>query len=287
MKKNNKDFNYTNRPFLIAEIGINHNGSVKMAKQLIDLAKDNNFDCVKFQKRNPDICVPDSEKNKIRNTPWGDITYLHYKKKIELSPSQIKELIKYSKKKNIDLFASCFDIDSLKLMKKFKCKFNKVPSALITNLEFLDEVAKQKKYTFISTGMCEMKDISRAVSIFKKRSCKFTLLHCVSLYPCPEEKLNLGMISVLRKKFKCDVGYSGHETNVSPSIHAYFLGATVIERHITLDRAMWGTDQSASLSKAGIEMLTSILRKPKRMFGNRKKIFYPEEKIMLSKFKYW
>ena len=252
-----KKFNYK-KPFLIAEIGINHNGSVKIAKQLIDLAKENNFDCVKFQKRNPDICVPENEKNKIRNTPWGEITYLEYKKKIELSPSQIRELINYSKKKKIEFFASCFDIDSLNVMKKFNCKYNKVPSALITNTKFLDEVAKQKKYTFISTGMCEMKDISKAVSIFKKRKCNFTLLHCVSLYPCPEEKLNLGMIEVLRKKFKCNVGYSGHETNISPTIHAYFLGATVIERHITLDRAMWGTDQSASLSKAGMEMLASI-----------------------------
>ena len=234
----NKKFNYK-KPFLIAEIGINHNGSVKIAKQLIDLAKENNFDCVKFQKRNPDICVPENEKNKIRNTPWGEITYLEYKKKIELSPSQIRELINYSKKKKIEFFASCFDIDSLNVMKKFNCKYNKVPSALITNTKFLDEVAKQKKYTFISTGMCEMKDISKAVSIFKKRKCNFTLLHCVSLYPCPEEKLNLGMIEVLRKKFKCNVGYSGHETNISPTIHAYFLGATVIERHITLDRAMW------------------------------------------------
>ena len=283
----NKNLDYKKKPFLIAEIGINHNGSVKIAKKLIDLAKDNNFDCVKFQKRNPDICVPESEKNKIRNTPWGDISYLNYKKRIELGPSQIRELVKYSKEKKIDFFASCFDIDSLKVMRQFKCKYNKIPSALITNLKFLEEVAKEKKYTFISTGMCQMKDISKAVTIFKKRSCKFTLLHCVSLYPCPEDKLNLGMIDVLRKKFQCDVGYSGHETNVSPSIHAYFLGATVIERHVTLDRAMWGTDQSASLSKAGMEMLTSILHKPVKMFGRGKKILYPEEKIMLSKFKYW
>ena len=281
-----KKFNYK-KPFLIAEIGINHNGSVKIAKQLIDLAKENNFDCVKFQKRTPEITTPKNKINKLRETPWGTITYLEYKKKIELSPSQIRELINYSKKKKIEFFASCFDIDSLNVMKKFNCKYNKVPSALITNTKFLDEVAKQKKYTFISTGMCEMKDISKAVLIFKKRKCNFTLLHCVSLYPCPEEKLNLRMIEVLRKKFKCNVGYSGHETNISPTIHAYFLGATVIERHITLDRAMWGTDQSASLSKAGMEMLASILNKPKKMFGNKKKIFYPEEKIMLSKFKYW
>ena len=136
MNIKNKNLDYKKKPFLIAEIGINHNGSVKIAKKLIDLAKDNNFDCVKFQKRNPDICVPESEKNKIRNTPWGDISYLNYKKRIELGPSQIRELVKYSKEKKIDFFASCFDIDSLKVMRQFKCKFNKIPSALTTNLKF-------------------------------------------------------------------------------------------------------------------------------------------------------
>ena len=151
--------NFIKKPFLIAEIGINHNGSVRLAKKLIDLAKKYKFDSVKFQKRDLDICIPDSEKNKIRNTPWGEMTYLDYKKKIELKHNDILQISNYAKKNNIDLFASCFDINSLKDIKKYKFKYNKIPSALITNLEFAKEVALQKKHTFISTGMCEMNDI--------------------------------------------------------------------------------------------------------------------------------
>ena len=183
---------------MIAEIGINHNGSVKLAKKLIDLAKKYKFNSVKFQKRDLDVCIPDKEKNKIRNTPWGDMTYLDYKKKIELKHNEIVQIRNYAKN-NIDLFASCFDTNSLRDIKKYKFKYNKIPSALITNLEFAREVALQKKHTFISTGMCEMKDIERCVKIFKKIKCPFTLLHCVSLYPCPEDKLNLNMIKVLKK----------------------------------------------------------------------------------------
>ena len=278
---------FIKKPFMIAEIGINHNGSVKLAKKLIDLAKKYKFNCVKFQKRDLSICIPDSEKNKMRNTPWGEMTYLDYKKKIELNHNDIMQINNYAKKNNIDLFASCFDINSLKHIKKYKFKYNKIPSALITNLEFTKEVALQKKHTFISTGMCEMKDIKRCVNIFKKFKCSFTLLHCVSLYPCPEEKLNLNMIRVLKRKFNCKVGYSGHESNIRPSIYAYFLGAEVIERHITLDRSMWGTDQAASLSEEGIEMLTTILLKKKSFLGSGKKKLLNDEKTMLKKFKYW
>tara|TARA_B100001057_G_C22867589_1_gene957275 strand:+ start:81 stop:932 length:852 start_codon:yes stop_codon:yes gene_type:complete len=277
---------YFRKPYLIAEIGINHNGSLRIAKKMIDLAKENKFDAVKLQKRNPDICVPEYQKNLIRETPWGNITYLKYKKKIEFSFKQLKSLKSYSEKKGLDFFCSCFDIFSLKEIKSIN-KFNKIPSAMITNLDFLIEVAKQKKRTFISTGMCSMKDISRAVKIFKKYKCNFTLLHCISLYPCPEEKLNLKMIETLKRKFKCDVGYSGHESSVSPSFFAYMLGASVIERHITLDRAMWGTDQAASLSPEGMKMFSSIINKTKAIFGSGKKTFSNAEKEMLKKFKYW
>ncbi len=273
-------------PFLIAEIGINHNGSLQLAKKLVDIAVKYNFDAVKFQKRDPDVCVPESEKNKIRKTPWGDITYLEYKKKIELNKNQIKQLVRYCKKK-ILIFASCFDTNSLRNIKQFKFKFNKIPSAMITNKEFLNAVAKEKKHTFISTGMCTMSDIEKAIKIFRKYKCKYTLLHCVSLYPCPEKNLNLMMIQKYKKKFKCDVGYSGHESAVTPSIYAYFLGANTIERHITLDRSMWGTDQAASLSSQGMEMLSAILKKNKEILGSDKKIFLSEEKNMLNKFKYW
>ena len=274
------------KPYLIAEIGINHNGSVAIAKKMIDAAKENNFDAVKFQKRDPDICVPEDQKYKMRDTPWGNITYLSYKKKIELNLNQLTILKNYAKKLKLDFSASCFDINSLNIVKKIN-NFNKVPSAMITNTVFLEHVAKQKKRTFISTGMCEMKDITRAVNIFKKNKCDYELMHCVSLYPCPEEKLNLQMIKTLRKKYKCKVGYSGHEPSVSPSFFAYMLCATSVERHITLDRSMWGTDQAASLSPDGMKMFGSIFNKIEKIFGDGIKRVPEEEKVMLQKFKYW
>ena len=275
------------KPFLIAEIGINHNGSVNEAKKLIDLAKKYNFDCVKFQKRDLNICMPEDQKYISRETPWGYISYLDYKKKIELNEKQYAELLKYCKKINIGMFTSCWDVNSLGQMKKFNFKYNKIASAMVTNLTFLKLVAKERKKTFISTGMCTMKDIINAVKIFKKNKCSFVLMHSISIYPCEEQLLNLNLILTLKNKFKCEVGYSGHETTVSPSIAAYFLGADYIERHITLDRASWGTDQSASLSEDGIETLTSILKRVPTMLGDGKKRFLEGEKKISKKQRYW
>ena len=274
-------------PFLIAEIGINHNGSLKLAKRLIDLAKKYNFDSVKFQKRDPDICVPEQQKKEIRHTPWGKMTYLEYKKKIEFGEREFKAIDNYCKEIKIDWFCSCWDVNSLKILKKFNTKYNKVASAMITNHDLLELIAKKKKLTFISTGMCEIKDIEKAVKIFKKNKCDFVLMHCVSNYPCAEEDLNLNLIRELKRKFKCKIGYSGHESSVSPSIAAWFLGADYIERHITLDRTMYGTDQAASLSEAGIRELTSMLSKFPPMFGSGKKTISKEEKKLIPKFRYW
>lgn len=279
--------NFKSKPFLIAEIGINHNGSIKLAKKLIDLAKKYNFDAVKFQKRDPDISTPEIQKNSMRETPWGYISYLEYKKKIEFSFNDFKEIDRYCKKINIKWFASPWDVNSLNFLTKFKCKYIKIASAMLTNNELVEEIAKKKIFTFISTGMSEMKDIQKCVEIFKKYNCKFALLHCVSNYPCEEKDLNLNMISVLKKKFKCKVGYSGHENSVSPSIVAYMLGAEIIERHITLDRASWGTDQAASLEENGISQLTSVINKIPLMLGKNKKTISITEKKMLKKFKYW
>ena len=220
------------KPFLIAEIGINHNGSIKLAKKLIDLAKKYNFNSVKFQKRDPDICVPEEEKNRIRNTPWGDITYLEYKRKIEFGEKEFREIDNYCKKIKIDWFCSPWDLNSLKFLKKFKTKYNKVASAMITNENLIELIAKEKKLTFISTGMSEMSNINKAVKIFKRNKCNFVLMHCVSTYPTAEKDLNLSLIPVLSNKFKCKIGYSGHESTVSPSVAAWFLGADYIERHI-------------------------------------------------------
>jgi N-acetylneuraminate synthase len=274
-------------PFLIAEIGINHNGSIKLAKKLINLAKENNFDAVKFQKRDPDISTPKLQKSKMRDTPWGYISYLDYKKKIEFDFNDFKEIDKYCKKIGIVWFASAWDINSQIFLNKFKCKYNKIASSMLTNTQLLKVVAKEKKHTFISTGMSTLKNIKDCVKIFKKNKCKFTLLHCVSTYPCPEENLNLNMIITLKQMFKCPVGYSGHESSVTPSLMAMLLGAEVIERHITLDRAMWGTDQSASLSSAGLRNLSEVLSKVPSTLGTGKKIFSDNEKKMLRKFKYW
>ncbi len=275
------------KPFLIGEIGINHNGSLKLAKKLIDQAKATGFDAVKFQKRNPDISVPETQKHVNRNTPWGNMTYLDYKKKIEFGNKEFKEINNYCKKKKILWFASAWDIDSQKFLRKYKFKYNKVASAMLTNYELIKEIAKEKKLTFISTGMSTYKDINKCLNIFRKAKCKFVLMHCVSTYPCPEENLNLNMILTLKKKFKCNVGYSGHESSVSPTILAYFLGANYIERHITLDRSMWGTDQAASLSKIGMETLSNILTKTKKILGDGNKRFSKTEQKMLQKFKYW
>ncbi len=276
-----------NNILIIAEIGINHNGDLSLAKKMMKLAKDSGCDFVKFQKRTPDITTPENKKEIIRETPWGKISYLKYKKKIEFGLKEYKEIDKFSKKIGIGWFASAWDIQSLKFLKRFKSKYNKVASAMITNLNFLNEVAKQKKTTFISTGMCTYKDIQKAVKIFRKNKCKFVLMHSVSSYPAKEEDLNLSLIPVLAKKYKCEVGYSGHESTVSPSIGACYMGAKFIERHITLDRAMWGTDQSASLSPGGLTNLVKMIKKIKIIKGDGKKRILEDEKNKSKELRYW
>ncbi len=280
-------FKKLKKPYLIGEIGINHNGSIKLAKKLIDLAVKYKFDAVKFQKRDLDVCIPEDQKKIMRKTPWGLMTYLDYKKKLEFSVSQYAEIDKYCKKKRIHWFASCWDLNSQRTMRKFKFKYNKVASAMITNIKLLDLISKERRTTLISTGMCNYSDIKKAVKIFKKNKCKFILMHCVSTYPCRDEDLNLSMINKLKKDFKCPVGYSGHENSVSPTLIAYFLGAEYLERHITLDRSMWGTDQSASLSESGIKNLSDIVNKISAIIGKPVKKYYKEEKKMSQKMRYW
>lgn len=275
------------KPFLIAEAGINHNGQLKNAFKLIDLAKDSGFDAVKFQKRDPVISTPASQKDKMRETPWGYISYLSYKKKIEFGKKEFDKIDKYCKKKQIIWFASAWDIPSQLFLQKYNCKFNKVASAMLTNLELLKVIAKERKKTFISTGMATINDITKAIKIFRNNKCKFTLLHCVSSYPCAEEKLNLNCINTLKKKFKCPVGYSGHEPTVSPSLIAYLLGAEVIERHITLNRSMWGTDQAASLEITGLKTLVAMINKAPKILGHGRKFKSTEDVNLLKKFKYW
>ena len=274
-----------NSIFLIAEIGINHNGSVKLAKKLIDRAIIAGFDAVKFQKRTPDIAVPDSKKTKLRETPWGLITYLEYKKKIEFGRKEFDQIDAYCRKRKIQWFASPWDIPSLNFLKKYKLKFMKIPSAMLTNLELVKEISKLKTKTFISTGMSTLKDIDKVYKIFKKNNRNFMIMHTVSTYPCPDKELNLNMIKVLKKRYKCKIGYSGHEVSVSPALVAASFGAEAIERHITLDRTMWGTDHSASLELPGMTQLCTLIRKFEDYAGVKKLSI--EKKKKLSDQKYW
>jgi N-acetylneuraminate synthase len=278
-------------PFLIGEIGINHNGSINIAKKLITLAKNSGLDAVKFQKRDCDICVPKEQREKLKDTPWGTMTYFDYKKKIEFGLKEYKEIDKFCKSKKIEWFASAWDINSLNFLKKFRLRYNKIPSALISNTELIIEVAKQKKKTFISTGGADLIQIKKIVNIFKKYKCPYVLMHCVAIYPAEDEILNLSYIDILKKNFgNYKVGYSGHESTVLPTLIAMSMGAVAIERHITLDRAMWGTDQSASLSRPGMEGLVAAKQRMKLILGNKfktKKKYLKIEEKKLKTMKYW
>ena len=275
------------KPLLIAEIGINHNGDIELAKKLVKMSYDNGCDFVKFQKRNPEVCVPTHKRNELKDTPWGTITYLDYKKKIEFGKSEFLEIEKYCSDVGIQWSASAWDRESQDFVYNFKVPFNKVASAMNTNIDFIEKVAKEGKVTFISTGMSEMSEIEKCVAIFKKNNCPFVLMHTVSTYPANDEDLNLAVIETLQKKFGVPVGYSGHESSVSPSVIAAALGAVVIERHVTLDRTMWGTDQSASLEGNGIRQLSNVLERIPIILGVPEKKFIESEKKAAANLRYW
>tara|TARA_B100000900_G_scaffold315718_1_gene274649 strand:- start:18343 stop:19182 length:840 start_codon:yes stop_codon:yes gene_type:complete len=272
---------------IIAEIGINHNGDINKAKQLILMAKDCGCDYVKFQKRNPDICVPENQKKIMRETPWGYMSYLDYKKKIEFSKDDYKIIDDFCKEENIEWFASVWDLDSLKFIEQFNVTTHKIASAMVTNLELVKEIAMCKKYTFISTGMCELEDIDKVVDIFKEVNCDFELMHSVSTYPAAEKDLNLSLISFYKKRYNCNVGYSGHESTISPSVIAAAFGASSLERHITLDRSLYGTDQSASVERRGLMELVNMVRKIPIVLGTPQKKMLEVEKPIAKKMRYW
>jgi len=277
----------TNGIFIIAEIGINHNGDIELAKKLIDIAAQAGCDAVKFQKRTPDICVPDKMKSVMRETPWGLLTYLDYKKKIEFSENEYDLIENYCKQRGIAWSASAWDIESLKFLDKYNLPFNKVASALSTHLEFLNEVAKRRVLTYVSVGMCEYGDIDAIVKIFRSYNCPLVLMHTISTYPAKEKDLNLKMIQTISNKYNLPVGYSGHESSISPSIVAASLGAVAIERHITLDRSMWGTDHSASLEPSGLNQLVGSIRKVPIVLGDGVKRVVEGELEAAKKMRYW
>ena len=248
------------KPYLIAEIGINHNGSLDITKKLIDAAKASFFDAVKFQKRTIDIVYDKKTLDTPRESPWGTTTR-EQKLGLEFEKEEYDEIDNYCKKLGIDWFASAWDSQSLQFLDNYDLKYHKIASAMIVDKDLLESVAQRKKHTFISTGMSNKKEIDDAIKIFRENSCPFELMHCVSTYPMKVEDANLITINQLKKEYNCDVGYSGHENGVLVSIIALMQGITSLERHITLDRAMYGSDQSASLEISGMKDLTASIDK--------------------------
>ena len=252
---------------IIAEIGINHNGDMDICKELIDVAANSGANCVKFQKRDIDQVYTQDFLNSSRESPWGT-TQREQKTGLEFSSEQYQEIENYCKSKGLEWFASAWDINSQKFLRQFNSKYNKVASAMIVHTELLKEIASEGKHTFISTGMTTYDDIQTAVDIFRKADCSFELMHTVSTYPMKDEDANLNMIKTLREKFKCDVGYSGHEVGLAVSYAATALSITSLERHITLDRSMYGSDQSASVEPPGFRQLVGAVRKIELAMGD-------------------
>ena len=269
--------------FIIAEIGINHNGSLDIAKKLIDIAVSAGCDAVKFQKRTVEKVYSKKVLDSPRESPWGKTTR-EQKLGLEFSLKDYQIIDKYCKKKKIQWYLSCWDINSQIQMRKFKTKYNKVASAMLIHEKLLNTIAEEKKYTFISTGMSTMKEIEKAVKIFRKNKCKFELMHSHSSYPMKLDEANLKVIQTLQKKFKCNVGYSGHETSgYLVSVAAVLLGATSIERHITLDRTMYGSDQAASLEPPGLIRLVNDIRLLDQILGDGKKRIWDSELPTMKK----
>lgn len=267
--------------FIIAEIGINHNGDIDLAKKMIDVSVEAGADAVKFQKRDINVVYSKEFLESHRESPWGK-KQKDQKLGLEFDESQYKIINNYCKNKKIEWFASAWDLNSLNFLSKFDLKFNKVASAMIVDLNLLDSIAKQGKYTFISTGMSSYEDIENAIKIFKKHNCNFELMQCVSAYPFDDSMANLNMIKIMREKYNCKVGYSGHEKGgLAISVAAVALGATSIERHITLDRTMYGSDQAASLTPDGFKSLITAIKKVERAIkgDNEKKILKIEESV--------
>ena len=255
--------------FIIAEIGINHNGDVQIAKDLIRAAKEAGCDAVKFQKRTIDLVYPKEQLDSFRESPWGT-TFRDQKEGLEFDRNDYEQIDKYCKKLQIEWFASAWDVQSQDFLRQFDLKYNKVASAMTVDPEFLKRVASEKKHTFISTGMCNLADVDRAVEIFKEADCPFELMHCISTYPMEDNDANLNCIKTLRDRYQCDVGYSGHEVGLAVSYAAAALGITSLERHITLSRAMYGSDQAASIETPGLRQLVGAVRKIEAAMGDGK-----------------
>jgi len=271
------NFNNIKTPYLIGEIGINHNGDMNIAKKLIDAVNACNWNCAKFQKRNPDVCVPENQKSVVRQTPWGEMTYIDYKKKIEFEKTQYDEIDSYCKTKPLNWSASVWDIDSLNFLLNYDVPFIKIPSAMLTNKELVVESAKSKKAIIISTGMSTEKEVDDAINLLVKHSDNIVVMHTNSSYPTPVDELNLNLIPYLKNRYGLTVGYSGHEFDLEPTVIAVSLGAKVIERHITISHSLWGTDQKSSLEVHAMSILQKRINDVQLMLGSNKKVLTKSE----------
>jgi N-acetylneuraminate synthase len=272
--------------FIIAEIGINHNGDLRIAKQLIDMAKTCGCDAVKFQKRTIDVVYTPEMLNAPRDSPWGT-TQREQKEGLEFGKAEYEEIDRYCRDVGIEWFASAWDVPSQRFLRQFETKYNKIASAMITHDDLLRAVAEERKLTFVSTGMSTYGEIDAAVAVFAEYECPIVLMHCVATYPATEEELNLQMIHRLRERYKCPVGYSGHEASVSPSVIAAAMGAVAIERHITIDRAMYGSDQAASLERPGLAAMVAQISKLAKVLGDGIKAVSERENQNAAKLRYW
>ena len=275
--------------FIVGEIGINHNGDMSICKELIDVATDAGCDAIKFQKRDIDEVYTQEFLDSPRESPWGS-TQREQKAGLEFGAEEYAEINRYCKKRGIAWFASAWDTNSQLFLREFDCKYNKVASAMIVYEDLLRMIAEEKKHTFISTGMTTYEDIDKAVEIFSAADCSYELMHTVSTYPMKDEDANLKMINTLKERYQCNVGYSGHEAGLAVSYAAAALGITSLERHITLDRATYGSDQSASVEPVGLRHLVGALRKIEKAMGDGQKRMIDAEVPISKKLRehlYW
>ena len=267
--------------YSIAEIGINHNGDLNLAFELIKICKDNGFDAVKFQKRVPELCVPIEKRDEIRNTPWGKMTYFEYKKKIEFSKNEYDKIDKYCKNLEIEWSASAWDSESLDFLEQYDLPFLKIPSDKNSDIEFIKNLQKIKRPIVLSSGGTSINAISKILDVLKDN--KVALLQCTSIYPCPSDKLNLSVMNDFKERFKIPVGFSSHHSSPIISAMACAFGAQIVEVHVTIDRTLWGTDQAMSLGPRGGEVLIRSIKQFELAKGNHEKIVYPEESKTLSR----
>ena len=281
LKIGNKTIGAGHPTYVIAEIGINHNGDIEIAEKMIRAAKEAGVDAVKFQKRTPLLCVPPEERSKMRETPWGYITYLEYREHVEFGQKEYARIDALCKELGIDWFASVWDEEAIDFLEQFDPIAYKVPSASLTDNGLIDKLNSTGRPIILSTGMSTMEQIRESVAHFDMNNLAIT--HATSAYPCDPSELNLRMVETLTKEFDCPVGYSGHEVGLIPSVVAVGLGASIVERHFTLDRSMWGTDQSASVEPGGMERLVKYIRVTEQALGDGVKKVYDSEIPSLKK----